>query len=137
MIMKHYFVFDFYVQSEEGLHDLMNESGFESIDPWEDMAEDVDFIMSDFFSHFQFEIIQKAQTKIADNFVARFLVESHESFDDFISENSAELEKLRRDGWALYSTSGRPFIIGSVDFETGCALLESNKEISQEKHKVF
>jgi hypothetical protein len=127
--MKYYFIFDFYLQSDKGLDDLKNESGFESIDPWEDMAEDFDFIKSDFFCHFPFEIVQNTQTQIADNFIARFLVKSHESFDDFILHYKVSLEKLRNNGWALYSKCGRPFIIGSVNFEIGCALLESNKEI--------
>ena len=129
--MKHYFLFDFYLQSEQGLRDLKDESGFEAIDPWEDMAEDVDFIKSDFFSHFRFEMIQCKQTKVAENFIARFLVKSNESFNVFMTERGVELETLRRDGWALYSVSGRPFKIADVDFEAGCDLLKENKEITQ------
>lgn len=130
--MKHYFLFDFYLQSDQGLIDLISESGFKSIDPWEDLAEDVDFIVSDFFSLFQLEILQKNSLKIEGNYIARFLVSSEESFEVFILNKRLELEKLRKYGWALYSSSGRPFKVASVEFKTASALLESNIEISKD-----
>ena len=129
--MKYYFLFDFYLQSDQGLIDLISESGFESIDPWEDLAEDVDFIVSDFFCHFQLDIVEKIQTKLLSNFVARFLVESCECFDDFILGNKAILQNLRNEGWALYSISGCPFTIASLDEENAKSILYSSRELKK------
>jgi hypothetical protein len=129
--MKYYFLFDFYLQSDKGLIDLISESGFESIDPWEDLAEDVDFLVSYFFGHFQLEILKKNSMKIKENYIARFLVSSEESFEVFVLNKRLDLEKLRKQGWAPYSTAGRPFIIASLDFSAANALFESNNDISQ------
>lgn len=135
--MKHYFLFEFYLQTDQGLVDSISESGFESIDPWEDLAEDVDFIISDFFCQFKLDILKNNLIKISDDYIARFLVSSEENLEDFILKSRSKLEKLRKDGWAIYSTSGRPFFIFGVDFKTGIALMESNKVINKDLKNNF
>jgi hypothetical protein len=124
-------VIDFYVQTESGLKRDIRESGVENIDPWEDMKEDVFFIEQYFLPMFPVSLKEAVQAKIGTKYIARFLLRSPLSFDDFVSTYKAKLIELKINGWAPTSLGGFTFKIAQYEVKSEKKLMSADCELNK------
>ncbi len=112
--MKYYFVLDFYCQTELGLKKDIKDSGFDNIDPWEDMEEDYNFIQSYLLPKISLEIVEHTLLKIKTKYVLRLLCESKEDIESYMLKKKELLKELVSSGWSPFSLGGIPFKCGQI-----------------------
>jgi len=112
--LKYYFVLDFYCQTELGLKKDIKDSGFDNIDPWEDMEEDYNFIQSYLLPKISLEIVEHTLLKIKTKYVLRLLCESKEDIESYMLKKKELLKELVSSGWSPFSLGGIPFKCGQI-----------------------
>ena len=109
--------FDFYSQTEQGLKNDIKSSGFDNIDIWEDLKEDLNAIESYFFSSFDLKIISNNLLKIKTKYLIRIIVESSINSDLFYKLNKELLKIKALNGWSPYSIRGCAYKFVQIDKE--------------------
>ncbi len=115
--MEFLIAFDFYSQTVQGLKNEIKSSGFDNIDIWEDLKEDLNAIESYFFSSFDLKIISKNLLKIKTKYLIRIIVESPINCDLFYKLNKEALKNKAINGWAPFSIRGCAFKFVQIDKE--------------------
>lgn len=112
--MRYYFVLDFYCQTDLGLKRDIKDSGFDNIDPWEDMEEDLNFIQSYLLPEISLVTVEHTLLKIKTKYILRLLCESKEDIKSFMLKNKGLLNELVSSGWSPFSLRGIPFKCGQI-----------------------